>query len=235
MKLNQLRKLIEEEIELLESRSEFDVNSNDVNKAYEYIKSEFEENDLDIDKEIPNFKENYKLLRNKLKQALGISRFDMPVINAKDKNRFQNDLSKGNIDIRKPYYKPNRYPKDLDKITGKQWLKHGKMDNNKNDDKIKVKEKRVEASKLKPTQNQIWLAKIIDNFLTFGAKIDESIPATIITSKEGYIIDGHHRFARTLLVNPNAKLKILYVPLSIKELLKMARSYGNAIGNVSKK
>jgi hypothetical protein len=37
-----------------------------------------------------------------------------------------------------------------------------------------------------------------------------------------------------MLANPPLKLSALYIPLDIKTLLAMGRSYGNAIGNKQK-
>jgi hypothetical protein len=68
----------------------------------------------------------------------------------------------------------------------------------------------VSVSKLKPTQNQIWLEKLIDNFIRYG-QIDENseiLDNTIIISKEGYILDGHHRYGQVMLSNPELKIKV---------------------------
>jgi hypothetical protein len=88
------------------------------------------------------------------------------------------------------------------------------------------------ASKLLPTQNQIWLEKVIHSIVFFGKPSEGSLKrATIIASREGYILDGHHRYGQVLLSEPSWKLDTLVVPLPIDLLIRVARTYGNAIGN----
>ena len=93
------------------------------------------------------------------------------------------------------------------------------------------------AKKLIPTQSQIWLEKIVNNIIESGIPTSNSpvANATIIVSKEGYILDGHHRYGQAMIGNPDLKMRCLKVPIDIKLLLKIGRSYGNAIGREQKR
>jgi hypothetical protein len=75
--------------------------------------------------------------------------------------------------------------------------------------------------------------ELVNNIIKFGKPGPGSpiLNQTIITSKEGYILDGHHRFGQAMLADPDLKLKVLHIPLPISLLLKIGRSYGGAIGN----
>ena len=110
------------------------------------------------------------------------------------------------------------------------------QDGNPKDDVIKGKWTKFPAKNLKPTQSQIWLEKLVGNIIQFGVPLDGSpiTKASVIASQEGYILDGHHRYGQAMLANPPLKLSALYIPLDIKTLLAMGRSYGNAIGNKQK-
>ena len=201
---------------------------------------------------LPNFDVNYKLLQEKCKKALDIPRIDMPVIEPKNIKIFQKKLEEGHIDIFQPYalhelfkdkesgeYDP--FPIDLkrDSERGKTWLTLGTKDGSIDDeDKIVATIEYVAAKDLIPTQSQIWLNKLINSMAKYGVPDPDRNPfiftQTIIISKEGYILDGHHRFGQVILTNPSFKMKVLRVPLDINLLLKMGRSYGNAIGNLQK-
>ncbi len=93
--------------------------------------------------------------------------------------------------------------------------------------------KRLTVSKLLPTQSQIWLDKLMHGIIKDGKLKagDPRLDLTIIVSKEGYILDGHHRWASALITDPSLGIKALYVPLRIKELLPIAREYGKSVGN----
>jgi hypothetical protein len=93
--------------------------------------------------------------------------------------------------------------------------------------------KRLRASELLPTQSQIWLDKLLRGILQDGPlKVgDPRLDLTIIVSKDGYILDGHHRWASALITDPSLGIKALQAPIRIKELLPLAREYGKSVGN----
>lgn len=207
--------------------------------AKQHSQAKFISAGKDLDKELPDFDKNYMLIQKSVKKALDIPRIDMPVIEPADMNKFKSDLKAGKIDIFKPFvYKHEYFPKDLVGGTAKakEFLHLGLDDGDGDDDKVKVVMKKIEVGKLKPTQSEIWLEKVIDNIIKFGtAKTGSPVTETpIIVSKDGFILDGHHRYGQAMISNPKLKMNTVYVPIKIDLLLKMGRSYGNAVGNKQK-
>ena len=209
-----------------------------VKKARAYAEEEFKKAGKDLDKLLPAFDTNYKALQKATKKALDIPRVNMPVIEPADMKRFLKDITSGKVDIFKPFAKGKEFfPKDLKKgPEGEEFLNLGFKDGDKTDDIVPAKKKAVAANKLLPTQSQIWLEKLVDAMVKFGLPSPTSpiAKATIIVSKEGYILDGHHRYGQAMLGMPKLKMDSIFVPMDIDTLLKMGRSYGNAVGNQQK-
>ena len=223
----------------LKENFSINVNNTSPDNARSYSEQEFSKKGKSLDEEIPEFDKQYKALQKKLGLALNIPRIDMPVIEPKDMKKFLGELKNGELDIFKPFAFGSEYfPKDLlgKSIDSKEFLHLGMEDHNKTDDVVKAKLTKIAGDKLKPTQSEIWLENVIGNIIKFGIPKSGS-PVTetvIIVSKDGYILDGHHRFAQVMLANPKLKMSALYVPLDIDTLLKIGRSYGNAVGNSQK-
>jgi hypothetical protein len=105
-------------------------------------------------------------------------------------------------------------------------------------DQVEVKEiPNVDPSDLKPTQTDIYM----DNALKKAkAGADPKIDwapwnASILVSADNYLLDGHHRWAATIIDNSQnpedaKKMTIEKVNMPIKELLKVANAYTDAIG-----
>lgn len=185
----------------------------------------------DIKDKIPMAEKNIELLQRRLKGSYDIPRNQMPVIKRGQVLQFKKDLEQGNLDVAKPFARGGDYfPTNLSSVEGKQWLTLGRKDGSIKDDVVKAKLIDVSAARLKPTQSQIWLDVIQKNISKFGLELDKN-DAVMIASKEGYILDGHHRYARQMINDPQGKLKVLMVPFDISYLIKVARSYGAALGN----
>ena len=219
----------------------FKLNVASVNlaKARDYASAKFSNADKSLDGVIPDFDKNYKNLQKACNSALDIPRIDMPVIEPTDMKKFTKKLALGHIDIFRPYAVSkfaDRFPHGLDKGSGKNWVTLGMQDGEIKDDTLKGKWTKISANKLKPTQSQIWLEKLVDNIIEYGVPRSGSpiTKASVIASQEGYILDGHHRYGQAMLANPSLKLSAQWIPLGIKTLLAMGRSYGNAIGNKQK-
>lgn len=224
---------------ILAEQNKLNVATTSLEKGKEYAEQRFEAAGKDLYEEIPKFDKNYMMLQKIYKKhALGIKRIDMPVIEPSDMVEFDRKLKAGYIDIFKPYAKiKDFFPKGFDgEIPPGEWLSLGKKDGKEKDDIIKGKWTKIKGSNLKPIQDQVWLEKIIGNILKFGMPTPGSrvTETTIIVSKEGYILDGHHRHGQVMIANPNLKMKALWLPLDVKLLLKMGKSYGEAIGNKGK-
>jgi hypothetical protein len=52
-----------------------------------------------------------------------------------------------------------------------------------------------------------------------------------VVSHDGYILDGHHRWAATLLNNPEAKIHGIQIAIEIDDLVPILRAAGDAFGN----
>lgn len=89
-------------------------------------------------------------------------------------------------------------------------------------DKIPVKKKNIKGSQLKPTQNTMvadWVIVIALKMLESG---DIGGDLGAIISKDGYIMDGHHRWAATVLASGNSgNVEGWVADLQGRELLKV--------------
>ena len=189
--------------------------------------------------ELPDFDANYKMLQKKCSKALNIPRIEMPVIGPRDIPVFLKHLQDNMLDVAPSYAggTPNISNPDLSSATERlRWLSQGLEDGARSDDVIQAKVTGIPVGKLLPTQSQIWFDKVITNLIKHGTVKSGSslLNSIIIVSKEGYILDGHHRFAQALMCDDSLRMKSLFVPLGIKLLLKLGRSYGAAVGNKPK-
>lgn len=189
-------------------------------------------------KELPNFNVNYKLAKERASYGWALRR-DMPVITSRDVHEFQNRLQQGFIDLKAPFAPGtgrNPFPTGLSGKQAEQWLENGlaKYDGDANDDRVTVKSKRVEVGSLKPIQKQIYVDKAVAMLARGTLDSTRSFlqnQTTYITSSDGYIIDGHHRYLAAILLNPNMKVQTIAIDLPIKILVKLALAYGDSIGN----
>jgi hypothetical protein len=207
-------------------------------KAHAYTAAVMMKAGKDIDEELPDFDRNYMMVQKALKKAKDIPRILMPVIEPHNMKDFHKSLKEGRIDIFKPWAKGKLYtPTNLKPGKGgEEFSRLGFEDGDSKDDVVGAKWTSIPAKKLLPTQSQIWLEKVAGNIANFGTpKQGSSVTdQTIIVSQEGYILDGHHRYGQAMIANPNLKLKALFIPVGIDLLVKVARSYGNSIGNEQK-
>lgn len=186
-----------------------------------------------IDTVLPDFDKNYLALQKLVKSAPNIKRIDMPVIEPTVMTKFHDDLAAGRVDIFKPYAKGKLHtPRRMSPEEGAEWVTLGTKDGDENDDRIQAAWGRTAAGKLKPTQNEIWFDKIIRIYVKFGLPKtgSQATEMTLIVTKEGYIIDGHHRWAQVFFADPSMTVSTLRVPLDLETLLAIGRSYGAALG-----
>jgi len=203
-----------------------------IDQAKDYAENELQ---MGLYKEIPDFDKNYKFAQDKAKIGW-TQRKDMPVITDNDVKDLQTRLSNGYIDIRKPHAGNNvrdPFPEGLQGQMADAWLQDGLQDGQEKDDKVKVQMKTFKVGDLKPIQQQIYFDKAVEGISKFGADASKKFYQStfFIASKDGYIIDGHHRFLGATLIDPNMKVKVLTIDLPIKELLPLTKAYGDAIGN----
>lgn len=89
----------------------------------------------------------------------------------------------------------------------------------------KIREEKVEAKKLKLTQADINMNKVIG----MAHNIDRIEKKYVIASSDGYILDGHHRIFAQQIVRPKEKVSIHRVNVKIKELLNLAHRWDGVI------
>ena len=191
-----------------------------------------------LDKDIPDFDKNY-VLAQKLSYKGHTKIKDMPVITSKDIDKFQKRLSKGKLDIIKPFSKDtvpsNPFPEGLSGDKADKFLKAGlkKNDGNERDDVVKVTRDKISAKDLTPIQDQIYFDKglgtIAKNGVNGTIKLLNS--KVLIVSSDNRIIDGHHRFLSAILLDRDMKLNVLKISLPLAKLLPLAVAYGDSIGN----
>lgn len=101
---------------------------------------------------------------------------------------------------------------------------------------VGVKNKEVRVKDLKPSQTEIFLDHILTRLAENKKERKQILKGDfrdddILISSDGHIIDGHHRWALALLLNPNCELKCTEIDIPIKYALPML----NAIMEVTEK
>jgi hypothetical protein len=105
--------------------------------------------------------------------------------------------------------------------------KKGQMDGSEADDKVGTKFRGWSANQLKPYQSAIYLGKALG--MAIGGVKGGNLGSMV--SGDNHILDGHHRWAATLLAEPRAKIFGTEVDLGIGDLVPVLRSLGDAFGN----
>ena len=84
-------------------------------------------------------------------------------------------------------------------------------------------------------QNQVYFDKSAGGIVHFGASTSlKKLPKKyFIISKQGHIIDGHHRYLTLSLLNPNVKVRVLQIDLPLKELLQVTNEFTKITGNIA--
>ncbi len=90
---------------------------------------------------------------------------------------------------------------------------------------VKITSKSVPAGKLKATQSEILAKKTIKFADQYLAGEFTSIGQQIVISKDGHILDGHHRWAALLTADPNADMECIEVDLNMKDMLDQADGF----------
>jgi hypothetical protein len=225
--------------DVVRDRVAWNMNAADISldAARAYAEDQFAKSGQELDVVLPDFDRNFMLLKRKLGKALNVPRMAMPVIEPEDMDLFNKRLSEGSIDIFAPYARGKLYaPRSLSRSEGEEWVTLGFADDKPNDDKLRGTVGSTPVKNLYPTQSQIWFDKLIQNILKYGPVSSGSpvLTKTIIVSRDGYILDGHHRFGQAILCDPSLSIRSLTVPLDIDMLLKVGKTYGEAIGNKPK-
>lgn len=123
----------------------------------------------------------------------------------------------------------------MDSDAAKEFMTAGLEDGEDSDDKITIKAGgSVVADDAIPTQSNILIYKA----LGFGVDGMEGGDLDAWAGTGGEILDGHHRWAGTMLNNPGASLgtagQVDLQTLGMKKTLQYLTAIGNALGNATK-
>jgi len=88
--------------------------------------------------------------------------------------------------------------------------------------------KSIPAAEAKPSQSAIYLGKALG--MAMGP-MGKGGDLKAIISADNYILDGHHRWAATMLNNPEASVGGTGIEMSMTELIPVLRAAGDAYGN----
>ena len=100
-----------------------------------------------------------------------------------------------------------------------------KEDNKKDDDVIEAADATFDCDKLKPSQSSMNIDKAVGMAFGFIVKNNPGGSLGAFISEDGYIMDGHHRWISTFMVNPSAKIKGYKVNLPGEKLVAVLNAY----------
>jgi hypothetical protein len=106
---------------------------------------------------------------------------------------------------------------------------------------IKTVQTEIPADKLKATQSELVGAKVVGMMGALEKDPNHpAITAPIYVSRDGYVIDGHHRWAAVVAYNaknPNAQIpmRVTVIDMDIKDAIPMANKFAEDIGVAVKK
>ena len=100
---------------------------------------------------------------------------------------------------------------------------------------VEYSKKKYKVSDIKPSQKQIIVTKVL--CILFYDYLQNDIPdeMPLIVSQDGYLIDGHHRWAAAVLANPEKEIEIYEVKLDRDHLISVLNvvtaGYLDKVGN----
>ena len=90
---------------------------------------------------------------------------------------------------------------------------------------ISVKKGSIEVGRLKATQKEISAEKATGMADAYKEGSYDPSKKPIIISKDGYVLDGHHRWAAMVVTDPASTMRVYQVDTDIQTLLKDAGSF----------
>jgi hypothetical protein len=88
--------------------------------------------------------------------------------------------------------------------------------------KVRTKRERVLVGTLKATQAEIQAAKVVAMADAHLRGLFPGLDKQIVVSRDDYILDGHHRWAALMSIDPKRYMSVLRVSLPMRELLHEA-------------
>lgn len=90
---------------------------------------------------------------------------------------------------------------------------------------IEVLHSEDRVSELKPAQKHMSTEKIKDLLSKLSEGDDSWTRIPVIVSRDGHILDGHHRWAALRSLGKNSTIKTVHVDVSLDDLIKMAKQF----------
>ena len=90
---------------------------------------------------------------------------------------------------------------------------------------VRVSEGTVKVGQLKASQEEIQAKKTIGMVGAYLGGDFPDIKDPIVISRDGYIVDGHHRWAALITVSPGEEMNVIRVGMPIKELLTLVNEH----------
>jgi hypothetical protein len=209
-----------------------------VDQARSYAMEKFAEAGRDLLEESPDFDKNFLLAKTKAMMGR-TKRKDMPIV-SQQVHILQALLKKGAIDLTNPFsseeVSQDPFPEGLSGSDAKMFFERGLRihDGNARDDVVRFKKGKIAVGKLIPIQKQIYFDKAINRQASEPRKKTIAVmtsKSTFVASSDLKIIDGHHRFLSSMLIDPMMKVNVLMIDLPIDKLLPLTVAFSDAIGN----
>jgi len=125
------------------------------------------------------------------------------------------DICKGDLGIPRKLMPQFTSPRDIASFTRFAEKKYG----------IGSKRTTRRAARLRPSQEEINRERVEDvKEDIVEKKLDPAVP--LIVSRDGYVIDGHHRWAAYKDHHPMKKLPVLLVEAPARDVLSVAATWG---------
>jgi hypothetical protein len=94
----------------------------------------------------------------------------------------------------------------------------------------------VEVGTLKPTQMDIslprmkrMLTRLLEGYYTDDqGKAMNPMKRRVVATEDGYLLDGHHRWATSLFLSPNNTVDVVRIDAPIDQLVEVSKEFGKA-------
>lgn len=193
-----------------EDAGKYEVAQTSIRRAIRYGQDVTNKNLFSL---MPGFKHHFLKAKKQVTKYGVTKRKDMPVVDDNQVDVFVDRLGKGRIDTE--HFPPLHFNT---KQPGPS---------------VKIMKMKIQAKKLIPIQQQLYLDKTIPNIVKSGMEktLNFLRSAQLICSNDYRIIDGHHRWLSAMMIDPNMEIPVVMIDIPINKLLDLTREYGDKIGN----
>lgn len=89
---------------------------------------------------------------------------------------------------------------------------------------VKIEETTIPVGTLKATQQEIKAAKVYEMAHSHLKGDFDEIGDSVVVSRDGYLLDGHHRWAALLTIDPQRRMRVKVIDMDMDDLLKEAQA-----------